>query len=336
MWWLLLISSSVFAQDDADLKAINDLADSIPSAEYVERSDEKIERKETSRHRNPNKIVPMSSILASGIEHGHVKSGRFLIRISDNKLVEVTEAFFAKFYRLPDELGYKYIVGKDGSCLYKMKLDYFNTVEPELALYETPLKYTPAPSNIPRRDMDKKLHIRPEVSFLIGATQGSYMKDLFNDEKASSGITTQVGAQVATDWKLPIKAGLVLHYERTSYDLSGGGKIAYSAFSFGPQFKTRDLDIFGKPIRLQTQFRVSPFARADAELNNRDVAFKFNSSDLMASIEHPLSNRLGEFVLGVFYQVQWLNLKDQSEVVSVNSTNETNNSFGLSFSQVFK
>lgn len=318
------------------MKAIQDLDDSLPSSEYVERSSDNISRKETSRHRNPHKVTTMSSILSSGTEHGHIQAGRFLVRLSDNKQVEVTEPFFGKFYRLPDEQGFKYVVANDGSCLYKMKSEYFNSVEPELALYEPPLKYTPAPVNIIRSDVDKKLNIRPEASFLVGMVQGNYMKDLFNDDKASSGVTTQYGVQVATDWKLPIKAGLVLHYEKTTYDLTGGGKINYSAFSFGPQFKTRDFEMFSTPFRFQTQFRVSPFARANAEMVNGEASFKFNSSDLMAGLEHPISNRFGEFVLGAFYQVQWLNIKDQTETVSVTSSNQTNSSFGLSFSQVFK
>ena len=336
MWWLLLISSSVFAQDDVEMKAINDLGDALPVTEYSERSGDNVSRKQTSRSRNPHKVTTMSSILSSGIEHGHVPAGRFLVRLEDNKQVEVTEPFYGKFYRLEDEMGFKYVVSNDGRCLYKMKSEYFNSVGPELALYEQPLKYTPAPVNIIRSDVDKKLNLRPEASFLAGMVQGNYMKDLFNDSKASSGITTQYGLQVATDWKLPIKAGLVLHYEKTSYDLTGGGKINYSAFSFGPQFKTRDFDLFSTPFRFQTQFRVSPFARAHAEMTNADVTFKFNSSDLMAGLEHPISNSIGEFVLGVFYQAQWLNLKDQSETVSVNSSNEVNSSFGLSLSQVFK
>ena len=335
MWWLLLISSA-FAQDDVDLKAINDLEDSLPSAEYVERADDTLQRKHTSRHRNPNKVTPLSAILESGIEHGHVQAGRYLVRLEDNKPVELTESFYGKFYRLPDERGFKYVQSNDGKCWYKIKSEYFNSVEPELALYEPPLKYTPAPTNIIKSDYDKKLNIRPELSFLVGSVQGNYMRDLFNDSKASSGVSNQYALHFATDWKLPIKAGVVLHYEKASYSLKGGGNINYSAFSFGPQFKTRDFEIMGNPLRFQTQFRVSPFAKAAAETVNGDVTFKFNSADLLAGIERPISNRFGEFVLGVFYQVQWLSLKDQPEIVSVNATNETNRSFGLSLSQVFE
>lgn len=335
MWWLLLISSA-FAQDDVDLKAINDLEDSLPSAEYVERTEDKIQRKYTSRHRNPNKVTPLSSILESGIEHGHVEAGRYLVRLNDNKAVELTESFYGKFYRLQDERGYKYVQSNDGTCIYKIKSEYFNSVEPELALYVPPLKYTPAPTNIIKSDYDKKLNIRPEVGFYVGSVQGKYMADLFNDTKANTGVSNQYGLQFATDWKLPIKAGVVLHYEKASYSLKSGGNISYSAFSFGPQFKTRDFEIMGQPLRFQTQFRVSPFAKADAETVNGNVEFKFNSADLMAGIERPISNRFGEFVLGLYYQVQWLSLKDQPEIVSVNATNETNRSFGLSLSQVFQ
>jgi hypothetical protein len=336
MWWLLLISSSVFAQTDGELKAINDLEDSLPDAEYVERSSDTLQRKHTSLHRNPNKIIPLISIIGSGIEHGHVQAGRYLVRLSDNKAVELTESFYGKFYRLPDERGFKYLESNDGTCVYKIKEEYFNSVEPELALYEPPLKYTPAPTNIIKSDYDKKLNIRPELSFYVGSVRGDYMADLFNDTKATTGVSNQYGLQFATDWKLPIKAGAVLHYEKASYHLIGGGNINYSAFSFGPQFKTRDFEFLNNPLRFQAQFRISPFARAAAQTVNGDVTFKFNSADVMGGLERPIKNRFGEFVLGLYYQVQWLSIKDQPELVSVNASNETNSSFGLSLSQVFQ
>jgi hypothetical protein len=162
------------------------------------------------------------------------------------------------------------------------------------------------------------------------------MKDLFNDENANSGVTNQYGVHVAADWNVPVKAGLVFHYEKSSYDLAGGGNVYYSCPSFGPQFKTKDLDFWGALIRFQTQFRVSPFARASAETTQGNVDFKFNSADLLVGAEHPIQNKLGEFVLGVYFQSQWLNIKDQPEIVSINASNEANKSFGLSFAQVFE
>ena len=336
MFWFFLLSLSAFAQDEIDLKAVKALEDELPSSEYSSRTDHFEQRRYTTRHRSPYKKTTLKSILSSGIEHGHVKAGRYLIRIEDNKAVELTEPFFGKFYKLQDELGFKYIQNNDGSCIYKMKTEFFNSIELELALYEPPLKYTPAPSNIVRTDIDKKFKFLPEATLLLGMVKGSYMRDLFNDNKAETGTTSQFGIHFATDWKLPFNAGLALHYEKSTYALRGGGKVYYSAPSLGPQFKTKDFDFWGEPVRLQTQFRVSNLARANAQTTQGDVSFKFNSADLLVSAEHPIKNKLGEFVLGVFFQSQWLNIKEQPELVSLRASNQTNQSFGLALAQVFE
>ena len=335
MWWLILLSFSAIAQDDLDLDAIRDLEEELPS-EYADRGEMTDQRKHTPRHRYPYKKTTMKQTLESGTEHGHIKAGRFLVRLSDNKAVELTEPFYGKFFRLQDEYNFKYVQSNDGTCVYKIKSEFFNSIEPELALYEPPLKYTPAPTNIIHSEYDKKLKVLPELTAMVGMVQGNYMKDLFNDDTAEKGISNQYGVHFATGWKLPVKAGLVLHYEKASYDLRGGGIVNYSSTSFGPQFKTKDLDIGGEPFRFQMQFRVSPWARANAETTNGDVTFKFNSADLLVSAEHPFKNGLGEFVLGLYMQNQWLNIKDQPEIVSVNASNEINRSFGLSIAQVFE
>ena len=335
LWPLLLLCSFTFAQNDLDLEAITQLGAELPSTEKFDSKDYD-KRKYSSRHRYPFKKTSFESILTSGTEHGHVEAGQNLIRIRDNTTVKTSTEFYGKFYLLPDDLGFKYLISNDGSCKYKIKSEYFNSIEKELTLYEPPLKYTPAPLNIIRSDYDKKLKILPEATILVGMVNGSYMRDLFNDEKAVRGTTQQYGMHFATDWKLPVKAGLVLHYEKSSYKLSGGGKVLYSAASLGPQFKSKDLDLWGEAMRLQAQFRVSPFARANAETTQGDISFKFNSADFLLSLEHPIKNKLGEFVLGLFFQSQWLNIKEQPEIVSINATNETNKSFGLSFAQVFE
>ena len=162
------------------------------------------------------------------------------------------------------------------------------------------------------------------------------MRDLFNDNKASSGLSTQYGIGFFADWKIPIKGGLAVHYEKTHYSLKGNGKVTYSSISFGPQFKTKELSLVNYPIHFLTQFRVGPFSRANAETTNGNVDFKFNSADFLFAAQHPIENRLGKFCVGVFFQSQWLNIKDQKEIVSLNTSNQTNKSFGLSLTQVFE
>lgn len=336
MWWLLILSLTAFAQDEIDLEAVRILGDQLPTTNALQVDEEIEQRSHKLRYRPPYRNVTLASILKSGTEYGYVKEGTYLTRIKDNKAIELHEPFYGKFFRLQDEHGFKYIQNNDGSCVYKIRSQFFTSVQEDIALYVPPLKYTPAPVNITRADYDEKLKLVPEVSFYAGTVQGSYMQDLFNDEKARKGFTTQYGLHLATRWNLPVKVGAVVHYEKTDYELRDSGKVNYSAISFGPQFKSKDLDVYGSPWRLQAQFRVSPLARANAQTSRGDISFKFNSSDLLLSVERPIENRIGEFVLGFFFQSQWLNIKDQPEIVKIDASNQTNRSFGLSFSQVFQ
>src|SRR5690606_20519668 len=132
--------------------------------------------------------------------------------------------------------------------VWRIRDTHVEPIKQELALYEPPLTYTPAPENIVRADYDKKLNILPEFSFSSGLVVGDFMKDLFNDNKARSGISNQYGIHFFSDWKLPVKAGAVIRYERASYKLSNGSKVLYSSPSFGPQLKTKDFDLAGHPM----------------------------------------------------------------------------------------
>ncbi len=278
----------------------------------------------------------MDEIKNSGTQMGAVQGGVPFRDLKTNKNFTVSRRMFVRYFNQEDEHGFKYVQNKDGTITWRVLSRYVEPIKEELALYVPPLRYTPAPENIVRAEYDKKLSIPPEVSFYTGVVQGDFMKDLFNDNKAKSGLSNQYGLHFFTQWKLPIKAGGVLHYEKASYRLDNGGQVLYQAPSLGPQFKTKEFEIFGQPIRFQTQFRFSPFAKAAAETIAGKVIYRFNSADLLTSIERPIKNRFGEFVLGFYFQSQWLNLKDQSQAVNVKATNETNKSFGLSLAQVFE
>lgn len=332
---LLLVSLPVFSQ--VDLSVIQELDEELPNFTEYKQSDEEIDfKRQGRRFRPPQRKITLEEIKQSGTSLGAINEGALLRKLDSNKDFEVTELIYVKYFNLQDEHGFKYLLNEDGEVNFRVPSRYVAPIKEELALYEPPLIYTPAPDNIVRAEYDKKLSIPPEFSFYTGFVQGDFMKDLFNDGKARSGVSNQYGIHFFTQWKLPVKAGLVLHYERATYKLSNGSQINYSSPSFGPQFKTREFEIADHPIRFQTQFRVSPFARASAESSAGEIFYKFNSADLLFSVERPIKNRLGEFVAGLFIQTQWLNIKDQSRAVSVKASNQTNKTFGLSFSQVFE
>lgn len=335
MWWILL-SFSAFAQEELDLSAIKKIEEKLPSTRYFQ--DEPVTKKllRKPRHQHPFQKVRMGQIIESGTEYGHVKAGKFLVRLEDNQKIEVAEEFYGKFFRMQDEYGYKYLQSNDGKCLFKLRSEFFTSVNPELELYEPPLKYTPAPTNIIRADYDKDLTFSPEASISGGYVIGSYMKDLFNDENAGLGLTSQYSFEATTKWKHPIKPGMVFSYEKSFYNLKGNGRVIYTSPSFGPVFKSKDFYIATYAVRIHTQFRVSPYAKAFAQTVNGDVTFDFNSADLFIKAEHPMKNLFGEFLLGIYFQSQWLNIKDQPEIISVSPSNQTNKSFGFSLAQVFE
>ena len=336
MWWMLiLLTPLAYAQDD--LSAIQKLDRELPEIDDYRESKEELEfSRQNRKYLPPTRPVSMERIVESGTQMVSISGGSPLRNLATNKDHMTTKQMYLKVFNREDEHGYKYIQGKDGTVLWRVNNRYVEPIKQELELYEPPLKYTPAPKNIVRSEFDKKLTLPPEVSFYAGMVNGAFMADLFNDSKASNGTSTQYGVHFFTEWKLPIKVGGVLHYEYSTYDLSNGNKINYSSLSLGPQLKSRDFEVFSWPIRLQTQFRVSPLARAAADTNDGAKNYKFNSADVMAGVEHPIKNGLGEFVLGLYVQAQWLNLKDQPDTVSVKASNKTNNSFGLSISQVFQ
>lgn len=332
MWWLLpLLTTTALAQ--IDVSAIKKFEEELPNFESFKQSDEEINIDRQSRkYIPPVRAVLLKEIMNSGTQMGSILAGVPLHNIESDKNYKTSKQVYLRYFNLEDEHGFKYVQNKDGTVTWRVLSRFVEPIKEELSLYVPPLKYTPAPDNIVRAEYDKKLSIPPEVTFLAGIVQGDFMQDLFNDPDARNGVSTQYGIHLFTQWKLPIKAGAVFHYEKTTYKLSNGSKLVYSSPSFGPQFKTKEFELFDHPLRFQTQFRIGPFAR----LGSDEVTYKFNSADLLASFERPIKNTWGEFVLGLYFQTQWLNLKDRPEDVEVRASNKTNKSIGLSFAQVFQ
>ncbi len=338
MWFLLLLPLLGFAQTtEIDVSAVQELEDILPDNDIPRDAYRNIPFERKNRgFRHPIRHVPFEEIKESGLGYAFIKKGSIVYRVTDDKPMRVTKDFYLKVYKQEDEMNFRYLQNKDGSCTLKANSNTVVSVEKELELYEPPTRYTPAPENIIRTEYDRKLKLSPEAAFYAGLVQSRYIRDLFNDEKARVGNTNQYAFHLFTNWKLPVKVGGSVHYERSSYNLTADGLVFYEAISLGPQFRTQDFDLFETNWRLSTQIRVSPFAKLRGETVNGNVNFKFNSTDLMSTVEHPWSNRFGQFVVGAYHQIQWLNIKDQPEIVSLRASNQTNQSFGVFLSQVFE
>ncbi len=337
MWFFLLLPILSWSQSDIDLTAIQDLESILPDHDIRKDAYRNIEFEKKNRDfMPPVRKIELSEITSSGTTPAFLKKGTTIYRIEDNKPMVTSKDIYLKAFRVSDEHQFHYLQNNDQTCTYKVHADKLTSIAETTFLYEPPVTYTPANPNMIRTEYDKKLHLVPEAAFYVGIVQGSYIRDLFNDKNARSGNMNQYGLHYFTNWKLPVKVGAAVHYERSSYSLTRGGNAFYEALSFGPQFRTKDFDLFETNWRLTTQIRVSPFAKIRSETVGGNVNFRFNSTDLMTSAEHPWENRWGQFVIGGFHQMQWLNMKDQPQNVSVSASNQINQSFGLFLSQVFQ
>jgi hypothetical protein len=323
------------AFSDDDLAPVRKLDKELPKYERGEARDF-VQRVHQPKYLHPNQPVSFETIQQSGTIRAVVNPGATFVRVSDNRALKSTEVLEGKFYRLPDELGFKYLIGKNEKVEYKIRESEIVEVEPDYVLYEPPNRYTPAEVIIQKVPYDRGLALVPELSVYTGYSQGNYMRDLFNDKAARYGTTAQVALHAFGNWNYLLRPGAVLNYERTLYGLSGGGQVTYSSLSFGPQFRSKDLHLNEFSFRIQGQFRFSPFARLQGETTGGAASFKFYSSDVLFSVEHPIKNPWGEFAIGLFYQRQWLSIRSQQEIVSVRPSNRTNDSLGLALTQVFQ
>lgn len=280
--------------------------------------------------------VSIDEIKNSGVIRGHMKSGSTIIRLSDDKAFTTPKEIYVFRFALEDEHNFVYLKSNNNQIVYKVHSRNIEPIQQGFRLYEMPTSWSPAPENIIRTEYDKRLRMTPEAAVYVGYVQSGYVRDLFNDPKARAGAMNQYAFHYFTDWSLLFKIGGSLHYERSSFKLSGGGNVFYQAISIGPQFRTRDFEFFQTTWRLTTQIRVSPLGRMHGETTAGTVDFKFNVTDLMTTVEHPWSNGWGQFILGAFHQIQWLNMKDQPEIVSIRASNQTNQGLGLFLAQVFQ
>jgi hypothetical protein len=330
MFWFLLLFSTNFSFSESDFSKIRDLDNKLPSYVIPSSKEKKSFSRKNKFHDKIFRITKTEDIKQSKTQLAAVKKGSILHHIEDNEQKIVPKDIYVRVFDLEDENGFKFIQNEDGTITWKIPGRMIESLKEDLKMFESPEIYTPAPV-ISKSFFDQKINLLPELILYSGIINGKYMQDLFNDNKASRGVTNQYGLNLASKWSSPVKAGGVIHFEKSNFSSGTGDYIIYSSLSLGPQIKSKDFDL-GFPVRIQTQFRIGPFASASSKNNS----YKFYSNDFMLSMETPSKNVLGEFVFGIYFQKQWLNLKNQSTPINLESDNKSNDSYGISISQVFE
>lgn len=329
-----LLSPQTLWAEDLDLSAIKELEQKLPKFKQSEIDQtEQNFRAQNRRYQPSRKIVTFEEIKKSPLLEGSLNSGVPVVELETNTAYNLPRAIYVKYHRLPDEFGNLYLVTNDFKVTHKVSSDYLSPVEIDLAMNPKPRYFSEAPV-LKLREVDTLLKLDHEVFAQLGFNQGSYFKDL-SGRAMSSGDTILAGYQFITNWKLSLKLGAHLKYEKSSFLAKDGTTMTYTSPTIGVTLRTRNFNLEEIPVRFQTMFGLSPFSRLVVLASDKSSEFKFNSFDINNSLQFPLENFWGEWSLGIFHQAQWLNIKSQSDEASLKATNRINTSFGLSLSQVF-
>jgi len=334
--YLFILPLALHAQDEIDLSTIEELEQNLPSYQSAEVDDlsTNIRSAQERRYRPPRQVIHMSEIENSGTEFGSISAGIPITNVKTNTTQVVSRPIFVKAYRVSDENGFRYLINKNGNVDYKVAVEYFNPTKQETAMFVPPTRYKAITERKSFLDYDGKLVIRPEVGAGADMVSSSFVADILNDTSANQGYSSRFFVNAMTQWKLPVKIGATVHFERSFYKVDTGNAQT-STLSFGPMIRSRDFSIGNTPIRMMGQLRLSPFSSMNYETANGSGSFKFNTYAALAGVEFPTKNFLGEFTFSVYYQQQWFNLKNQVEEVKLKSNTSSNKSLGLMISQVF-
>lgn len=327
---LSLLISSAHASEYSELRELSKL--DFRSTPFIEEELD-IKKRDKNNYNDINPIVGLEEILESPEELGALRNGSAVYSLDNSQKKFTTKDIFIRFHRKPDESGFKYLVSKNGDIKFKVRTEDIHSIAPETVMYEAPHSYTPAPE-IKRVFWDTKLKSKFEIGLAASMVKAHFLQDLLNLESAPSGQMNHIGLSYLADLDMAVKVGLGVYYQKAQYS-TDGGTTNFSTVSFGPVFKSKNFYPFEVAARLLGQFRYSPFGKMDVEISRGSTGFDFNTSDLIFGVEFPIENKIGEFVISLFTHYQWMSLKNQDEIVNIESSNKANQAFGLGISQVF-
>lgn len=328
---LALFTLCSFSQDHSELRDLSHF--DYRTTPYIKEDPFKRKTRQPKNYDSINPIVGLEEILASAEESGVVKRGAQLYNLDHSQKTILTRDISIRFHRKPDELGFKYVVDKKGEIKFKVQTEDIYSTAQVTVMHEPPHTYTPAPE-IKKVFWDTELTTHFEVSLAASRVNAYFLQDLLNLAVTPSGQMNYLGLSYLADLKAVLSVGVGAYYQKAQYQ-ADGGTSNFSSFSFGPVFKSKKFYPLETATRFFGQFRYSPLAQMDVEIARGSTGFDFNSSELVLGVEFPFKNTLGEWVISLFTHYQWLHLKNQDEIVSIESSTKPNQAVGLGISQVF-
>lgn len=300
------------------------------------------------RYQPPFRVISLEEITQSKIVTSYLSKGAIIIpyppSLSKNQTISqknkspvnviMEKSKYVRHYKKPDHQDYFYLLDSKVKVIGKVHKRFISKLSEVLKMHEPPISYQPVTHAHSQKQDDGNLKIHKGFSWQTGISKGDYIGDLLSKNQSQLGYLNQLGIFAMTSWRLPVFIGLSAYYENTNYqsDLSKNSKL--QSFTFGPLVRTKVFNFKKTQLTFSSQIKIGPFTHLRSS-NSQIPTYRFYSTDLLNQIDIPFKNIFGQFSLGAFFQIQWLNIKNPPQETSLSSRLKTNKTFGLSLSQVF-
>jgi hypothetical protein len=290
-------------------------------------------REHFPRYKYPTQYVPLESILQSPLQMKAVEAKSPVQDIRTDLIETLPQKAFVNVHTLPDEHGFFYIQEKDGTVRRRIHTTHAKPINLVTEMYEPPRQYSAITKPLNENPYDPKVSWLPELGLTMGLTQSNWTADLLDAPGARSALFTRFGLNALLDWKEQYQLGGTFQYEMSAHD-TPFGTANYRSPSFGVVAKTKKIET-GVPWRLGSQLRLAPLSNLQVPRAGGTSTAKIRSYVWQLSWESPHRNRYGDWAWGVSVQREWSKVTQQTERVSLDAKNQTNDQIGFFFSQGF-
>jgi hypothetical protein len=276
--------------------------------------------------------IKTEDILKSPTFKGYVNKGVLLYNLVTGKQEKLTQNAYVKAYSLIDSEGYYYLQNENGNVIYKVAEKDIAKIELVSNMYEPPARFQTVVKE--KKDFnltDDKLSFTPIFNYHTGRTRPTFMRDLTNDS-THTGNLTRLELKTMGKFNFPVDIGLSLIYTQIKAQIGTGGEnYSQTSMAIGPSLSINNIMENLLDINLISSFHSSMFSQLSEVRAGQTLNYDLTQSMFLIGIEKPIKIFLGTAFVGMNFQRQWTKASSDEFNADINSQNNYDDSYALSF-----
>lgn len=284
------------------------------------------------KYQHRKQPLMLDEILASPVIQKALIKGGNIQEIQTGSVQGITQRMYVNVHQKSDEHGFFYIVDKSGNVSKRVHLKHTVSIEAEVEMYEPPRLFTEVLERKNVSPYDHNFLWRPEFLLNLNRGQSYWTADILDEARATGSSGYQLGGRFMMDMSSRFQIGLSVFFESSNHTFDGGS-ASYKNLSFGILGKTPQIEWGGFPWRLFIDGRFGPTGTLQVTRGSSQDELETRSTILQLGWERIHQNRWGEFLWGFSFQRDWPKLRNQKNYIAQDSTDATNDLFGLHIAQ---